>query len=187
MLSDAKLLIKLRRGDEASFEALFLRHYDRVCGVLFRLLGDKAEAEDIAQQTFLKLYRCPEQVKGQEDELNVVGWLYRVALNEGYNALRSRKRRTARQENFIRKWLFNTSSPDPAEAVEQRDAQGRVRQILAGMKPRQARLLLLRHAGLSYKELAAVLDVAPGSVGSLLTRAERAFARQYRQVFGEKE
>lgn len=186
MLSDAKLLNQLRSGDEDSFETLFLRHYDRLGTVLFRLLGDRGEAEDIVQQTFLKLYHCPEQVKGQEDEVNLVGWLYRVALNEGYNVLRSRKRRTARHEKFTR-WFFSASSPDPAAEVEQRDIQNRVREILAGMKPREARLLLLRHAGLSYKELAVILNVAPGSVGSLLTRAERSFARQYRQIFGEKE
>lgn len=187
MLSDARLLTKLRSGDEASFEALFLRHYERICGVLFRLLGDQAEAEDIAQQVFLKLYSCPEQVQGQEDQVNLVGWLYRVAVNEGYNTLRSRKRRAAWHERFTHRWLFSASPPDPAEVAEHQEQQSGVRQILAEMKPRQARLLLLRHAGLSYKELAAALEVAPGSIGSLLTRAERDFAQKYRRAFPDKE
>lgn len=187
MLSDARLLAKLRGGDEASFEALFLRHYEPICGVLFRLLGDKAEAEDTAQQVFLKLYSCPEQVQGQEDEVNLVGWLYRVAINQGYNNLRSRKRRAAWHERFTSRWLFSASPPNPAEAAENQEQQSRVRQILAEMKPRQAKLLLLRHAGLSYKELAAAMEIAPGSVGSLLTRAERDFAQKYRQAFPDKE
>ncbi len=187
MLSDAKLLVKLRDGDEASFEALFLRHYERICGILLRLLGDRADAEDAAQQVFLKLYRCPEQVKGQEDEINVVGWLYRVAMNEGYNTLRQQKRRAGWHEKFITGWLFGAPSATPAEAAEKQDRQNQVRQILAEMKPREAQLLLLRHAGLSYQEVAAALQVAPGSVGSLLTRAERTFARKYRMAFPEKE
>ncbi|NJN94596.1 MAG: hypothetical protein HC875_11125 [Anaerolineales bacterium] len=55
------------------------------------------------------------------------------------------------------------------------------------LKPREAKLLLLRHTGLSYAELAAALEVAPGSIGSLLTRAERAFREKYRLVFGEEK
>jgi RNA polymerase sigma-70 factor (ECF subfamily) len=54
------------------------------------------------------------------------------------------------------------------------------------MKPRDAKLLLLRHSGLSYKELAVVLNVAPGSIGSLLTRAERAFAKKYRLAYPDE-
>jgi RNA polymerase sigma-70 factor (ECF subfamily) len=62
-----------------------------------------------------------------------------------------------------------------------------VRRILATMKPGQAKILLLRHSGLSYKEIAIALNVAPGSVGSLLTRAERAFRAKYQQAFSETE
>jgi RNA polymerase sigma-70 factor (ECF subfamily) len=62
-----------------------------------------------------------------------------------------------------------------------------VRCILAEMKPRDAKLLLLRHSGLTYKELAVALNLAPGSIGSLLTRAERAFAKRYRLAYPEEE
>jgi RNA polymerase sigma-70 factor (ECF subfamily) len=186
-LSDAKLLTQLHAGDIASFETLFLRHYERVYGVLLRLVGDQAEAEDIAQQVFLKLYAEPERIKTEADDTNLIGWLYRVAVNEGYNVLRSQKRRTTRQERFSRLWPFGSTPADPAQLAEQRTMQAQVRQVLAEMKPREAKLLLLRHSGLSYKELAAVLDVAPGSIGSLLTRAERVFAKKYRLAFPDKE
>ena len=187
MLSDAKLLTQLQAGDEAAFEVLFLRHYDRIYDILYRLLGNRIDAEDVAQQVFLKLYHSPRRIRLQGGETNVAGWLYRVAVNTGYNTLRSQKRRQNWQEKLSWLWPFETSSPDPTEIVESNEMQARVRQILAEMKPRAAKLLLLRYSGLSYKELAVALNLAPGSIGSLLTRAERAFAKKYRLAYPEKE
>jgi RNA polymerase sigma-70 factor (ECF subfamily) len=187
MLSDAKLLTQLQAGDEASFEALFLRYYDRIYNILYRLLGNQADAEDVAQQVFLKLYHAPRRIRLQGEETNVAGWLYRVAVNIGHNTLRSQKRRRNWFQKLDRLWPFEASSPDPVEIAASRETQDKVRQVLAEMKPREAKLLLLRHSGLSYKELAVVLNVAPGSIGSLLTRAERAFAQKYRLAYPEKE
>jgi RNA polymerase sigma-70 factor (ECF subfamily) len=62
-----------------------------------------------------------------------------------------------------------------------------VRRVLAELKPRDTKLLVLRHSGLSYKELAVALDLSPGSIGSLLTRAERAFAKRYRLAYPDKD
>jgi len=186
MLSDAQLLTQLQAGDDASFEALFRRHYDRVYGILYRLLGNKTDAEDVAQQVFLKLYRAPRRIRYQGDEINVAGWLYRVAVNMGYNTLRSQQRQYKWQDRLGWLWPFDAQAPDPAAVAEGLDEQAKVRRVLAQMKPREAKLLLLRHSGLSYKELAAVLNVAPGSVGSLLTRAERAFAQKYRLAYPDE-
>ena len=186
MLTDARLLTRLQAGDDASFEALFLRHYDRVCGILYRLLGNHADAEDAAQQVFLQLYRSPHRVRLRGEATNVAGWLYRVAVNLGYNALRSRRRRQSWLERVGRLWSNEDPGPNSGEAVDAANRQDRVRRILVEMKPRDARLLLLRHSGLSYKELAAALNVSAGSVGSLLTRAERAFADKYRMAYPEE-
>lgn len=178
MLSDVQLLMQLQAGDEASFELLFLRHYDRVYGILYRLLGNQSDAEDVAQQVFLKLFHAPRRIWWQGDEINVVGGLYRVAVNTGYNTLRNQQRRQNWTEKLGRWWPFETAVPDPVDIVESGERQARVRQILADMKPRDAKLLLLRHSGWSYQELAVALNLAPGSIGSLLTRAERAFAQK---------
>ncbi len=187
MISDAKLLTQLQSGDDASFEALFLRHYDRVYHILYRLLGDQADAEDVAQQVFLKLYRSPRRIRSQGDEVNVAGWLYRVAVNTGYNTLRSQRRRRDWYARLSRLWSRDSSSPDPAEIAESAEVQARVRRILTQLKPRDAKLLLLRYSGLSYKELAVALNLSPGSIGSLLTRAERAFAKAYGLAYPQEE
>lgn len=187
MLTDAQLLVQLQSGDDASFEALFRRHYNRVYGILYRLLGNQSDAEDVAQQVFLKLYHSPRRIRRQADEVNVAGWLYRVAVNTGYNTLRSQQRRQSWTEKLGRWWLLEPAVPDPAVIVENNERQARVRRILAQMKPREAKLLLLRHSGLSYQELAVVLNLAPGSIGSLLTRAERAFAKQYRLAYLQED
>jgi RNA polymerase sigma-70 factor (ECF subfamily) len=172
MLSDALLLEGLRQGDEASFEVLFHRHYQRVYHLLVRLVGDQGEAEELAQEVFLKLYQRPLR---QGD--NVGGWLYRVATNVGYNSLRSKKRRGRREEAAIREMPL--TAPSAAAEFAQRSIQVEVREALARLKPRQGQLLLLRQMGFSYKELAAVLGVSPGSIGTLLARAEKAFRKVY--------
>ena len=88
-LSDSLLLQRIVGGDEASFEVLFYRHYDRVYGLLFRLLGNRVEAEDVTQELFLKLYRRP--LSGKREH-NLTSWLYRVATNSSLDVLRRRRR-----------------------------------------------------------------------------------------------
>lgn len=171
-ISDSLLVERMGRGDVASFDTLFVRHYDRVYGILFRLLGDRGEAEDVAQEVFLKLYYHP---LPPGEEHNVGAWLYRVATNLGYNAIRGRKRLDQRNT-----YLVPDPAPDPADTVAQREAAAKVRTALAKLNPRQAQMLLLRQMGLSYEELANACGVAPSSVGTLLARAGQAF----RDVYG---
>lgn len=169
--SDQALLERLRRSDDAAFEGLFLRHYAQVYRVVYNLVGDRQEAEDILQETFLALYQHPPRL---EPEVPLVAWLCRVALNRGYNALRrqQRARRTLDEAAPV-------AELDPDAELLRSEERARVRTALAELPERQSRLLLLRHAGLSYAEIAAVVEVAPGSVGTLLVRAERAFLAAY--------
>jgi RNA polymerase sigma-70 factor (ECF subfamily) len=95
------------------------------------------------------------------------------------NALRARSRRRRYEEEAARLASHLTPGEDPATALEQAQERQRVRSALARMRPRSARLLVLRHSGLSYAEIAAALQVAPASVGTLLARAEREFEEHY--------
>jgi RNA polymerase sigma-70 factor (ECF subfamily) len=167
--------------DTAAFEALFQQHWLRICRVLFRLTGDWHEAEDLALETFMHLYERP-----PADLRNLAGWLYRVATNLGLNALRARKRRwwyetqAAREPGHSTNTLGDTV--DPTQAIEQAQEVQSVRIVLARMKPRSAMLLLLRQSGLSYREIAAALEIPQSSVGTLLARAEKEFGKKYRQT-----
>jgi len=162
-------------GDEANdFERLFQENWARVCAVLFRLVGDWSEAEDLALDVFWRLYRRP-----PHNNRNLNGWLYRVATNLGFNALRSRKRRQQYEEQSGYETLEDAPLSDPAEVLEQRQTAERVRDILRQMKPRSARILILRHSGMSYAEIAEALELAPGSIGTLLARAEHEFEDHY--------
>ena len=169
--SDAALLERLRSGDSTAFEELFLRHYAAVYRVLYGVVGNTQEAEDLAQETFMALYRQPPRLDGP----GALGaWLYRVAVNRAYNALRSKQRL---QRRLV--WAEPEQQSDPQDEYLRREERERVRAALARLPERTAKLLLLRHAGLAYAEIAAALQVAPGSVGTLLVRAERAFTQTY--------
>ncbi len=169
--SDASLLERTARGDAAAFEALFQRHYDRVYGILFRLVGERGEAEDLAQEVFLRLHDHARRRRLVE---NVGAWLYRVATNLGYNALRDRRRRQQRDV-----YLLPVEMGDAEADAARREERRAVRAALATLSQRQAQLLVLRQMEFSYAECAAVIGVAPASVGALLARAARAFRRAY--------
>jgi RNA polymerase sigma-70 factor, ECF subfamily len=155
--------------DDRELELIFAEHYPRVYAVLFRLTGDQAEADDLAAEVFWKLWKKPPA----RDE-NLAGWLYRVALRLGYNALRSVRRR-AQYESRAGEYEYARSPLDPASEVEQRSENEQVRAVLRQMSQRDVQLLLLRYSGLSYKEIAQSAGISPTSVGSLLARAEEKF------------
>ena len=163
-----------------NFEDTFNEHWNRVYEVLFRIVGERAEAEDLALETFWRLYKRPPKYESRE---KLAGWLYRVATNLGFNTLRARKRRSRYEEEAGHLDMEIHTSPDPALEVERLEEVQRVRQILSLMKPRNAKLLILRNSGLTYAELAVALGVAPGSIGTMLVRAEAEFEKRY-QRFG---
>jgi len=172
---EALLLEQVRRGDAAAFERLFLRHYGQVYRVLYGLTGSREEAEDLAQETFLAFYHHPPAL---ETGATLTAWLCRVALNRGYNALRGQRRAQRRIERFAEP----PAHVDPHAELLRAEERMHVRAAIAELPDRQGRLLLLRHAGLSYAEIAGALDIAPGSVGTLLARAERAFLATYERL-----
>lgn len=173
--SDEQLLTGLRQHDEMAFETLFVRYYGQVYRVLYRLTGTREAAEDLAQETFMALYDHPPRLAAGT---SLAAWLCRVALNRGYNALRAERRAGER----IERTAAPDSQSDPqAEALRAED-RAHVRLALRRLPERQAKLLVLRHAGLAYAEIAEALEVAPGSVGTLLVRAERAFVAAYQEI-----
>jgi RNA polymerase sigma-70 factor (ECF subfamily) len=159
------------------FEATFRAQYGRIARVIARVVNDRARAEELAVEVFLKLWRNPRAQAG-----NVDGWLYRAAVRLGLDELRRQTRR-ARYERLLG---MARSVPTPEDLRDAREQQEKIRRTLAAIERRQAELLLLRSHGLSYEELAAALDLNPASVGTLLSRAQQAFRKEYGKRYGEE-
>jgi RNA polymerase sigma-70 factor (ECF subfamily) len=177
-----------RSGEETerAFESVFLQNYARIVAVLVRLLGDRAQAEELADEVFLKLYSHPLKPSGQEGH-NIGGWLYRTATRLGIDALRAATRRRRYEAEAAANAHEADDGPDPLDQALRREKCQRVRAVLARLKPAQAQLLIMRHSDLSYKEMAQALEVKPSSVGTLLARAEDEFEKHYRELYGSEE
>src|SRR5690242_17038695 len=125
--SDNTLLERMKKGDDAAFEQLFVRHYSQVFRVVYSLLGSQEAAEDLAQETFLELYRhSPASVSGS----TLAPWLCRVALNRGYNALRGERRSQQRMERFM-PGGYPAQSDDPYTELARAEERALVREVLA--------------------------------------------------------
>lgn len=172
-------------GGTKDFEALFQKHWSQVYGAILRVLGDPDEAEGLSLEVFWRLYRMFQSDTKVSKIRNLRAWLFRSATNTALNELRSRRRRAHYEAQAGTLALAENSVENPGEEAERVEERVRVRAVLAGMKVRDAQLLLLRYTGLSYREVAEALDIAPSSVGTLLARAEKAFEERYRELEGK--
>jgi RNA polymerase sigma-70 factor (ECF subfamily) len=159
-----------RDAVRADLAEVFRRDYQRVVGVAARVLGSRDEAEDVAQEVFLAFGRSA--VPAGE----APGWLSVAAAHTALNLIRSGRRRASREETVAA--TAEVVAPDVAETVLTREDRSRVRAALAGLPRTQAVALVLRHSGLSYAEVAAALDLSPGSIGTTVRRAEAALRKE---------
>ena len=157
-----------RDGVRSDLEQVFRAAYPRVVAVAARVLGSQDEAEDVAQEVFVAFARTtvPAGEAG--------GWLAVAAAHTALNHLRTGRRRSAREESVHEERFV----PDVADTVLATDDRRRVRAALARLPHKQAVALVLRHSGLSYAEVAAALDLSPGSVGTTVRRAENALREE---------
>src|SRR5579859_4600329 len=168
----------------ARFDMLFTQFYSELFGLVYRVLGDRMETEDALQEAFVKLSEAADLQARPESEVGA--WLRRVALNLAFNRLRSARRTRARLERVARlersdEEPLENELTGPAGLIVREEDRAAVRRALAEVPERQRECLLLRHSGYSYAEIAATLDLAVGSVGVLLARAEHAFRATYRR------
>jgi RNA polymerase sigma-70 factor (ECF subfamily) len=164
------LSVWVRGAVRADLEEIFRRDYQRVVGVAARVLGSRDHAEDVAQEVFLSFGRS--SVPAGEAR----GWLSVAAAHTALNVLRSGRRRTSREETVAA--AGDAVVSDVAEAVVTREERSRVRAALARLPRKHAVALVLRHSGLSYADVAAALDLSPGSVGTTVRRAESALRKE---------
>ncbi len=169
-------------ADEA-FQTLFQENWTGIYRLLVRMVGDPAEAEDLALETFFRFYQhAPMDGEGA----NLRGWLYRVATNLGLHSIRGEQRRQHYELEAGKHVLEETSPEKPPEVLENKETNHQARLALSQMNPRQAQLLVLRYSGMAYKEIALVLSLAPTSIGPLLLRAEHEFSRIYQSLSREE-
>lgn len=165
-----------------AFEEHFEQHWAAVYRLLRRMLGDPAEAEDMALETFYRLYqRHPDERLNS----NVGGWLYRVATNLGLHSIRSIKRRQLYELKAGKGILEEAPEDRPAEILAGEEERQMARRALAKLNAHQSELLVMRYSGMAYKEIAAALNLSPTSIGPLLIRAEREFEKRYRALSQE--
>jgi RNA polymerase sigma-70 factor (ECF subfamily) len=154
----------------SDLDEVFRRDYQRVVAVAARVLGSRDQAEDVAQEVFLSFSRS--SVPAGE----AGGWLCVAAAHTALNLLRSGRRRASREETAASAEQAVVS--DVADTVVTLEERSRVRAALAELPRKQAMALVLRHSGLSYADVAAALDLSPGSVGTTVRRAESALRKE---------
>ncbi len=151
------------------FDATFDQHYPALVRYCQRLMGDADAAEDIAQESMVRLF--DHQVTGPE--VGIRAWLFKTATH----LVRDRYRVGHNRLRLLAEHPVQPSEPEsPDTSLERQEARGRARDALDELPPRDREILLMRYSGFTYKEIAAAIDVEPTSVGTLLARAERRFA-----------
>jgi RNA polymerase sigma-70 factor, ECF subfamily len=175
---------------QTGFESVFHRHYEPVARAVARIVRDTARAEEIAAEAFWKFWRNPKvqasgytsaEAGGSGVREKSAAWLYRTAIRMALDDLRKEARRVRRESGQPKRLPAQT----PEEAHAAFEERNRVRLVLAALPRRQAELLLLRNSDLSYAEVAAALDLNPASVGTLISRAQQAFRKEYVNQYGE--
>ena len=153
----------------AGFEAFFRDHYRVVVRLAQSVVGDMQGAQDVAQEVFLAAYR-----RFPGDYEQAAGWVRVAAVHTALNVLRGERRRDRRQ------LLVQGAGalPSVEDTVIDREARAELRRVLARLPRRSAAVLVMRHGGMSYAEIAEALGVKVGHVGTLLRRAESALRKE---------
>ncbi|MFM7397303.1 MAG: RNA polymerase sigma factor RpoE [Gammaproteobacteria bacterium] len=186
--SDLSLVQLAQRGDAGAFDALVRRYQHKVVKLVLRYVRDPAEAEDIAQEAFIKAYRALPRFRGDSAFYT---WLYRIAINTAKNVLASRGRSPIRYEvdqtddedhYDVVANMKDTATPEALALTE--EIRSIVTSAIDALPEDLRTAIQLRELeGLSYEEIAAAMECPVGTVRSRIFRAREAIDARLREVF----
>ncbi len=181
------LMIRIAKGDYDAFEILINRHQTSVLNLIYRFIGDRTQAKDLAQEVFIRVWQA---AKTYKPEAKFTTWIYRITANLCFNELKASRRK---------KWFsFNRSDEDGEHTLEETLADSgpsaedvllekeRNRQISDALQSlpdnQRMALVLKRYDDLSYAEIAQILGCSVSAVESLLTRAKRTLQEKLKKL-----
>ena len=176
--SSEELVARVAEGDEYAFQILVNRHQVPVLNLIYRFIGDRMKSEDLAQETFLQVWRAAKTYKRKS---KFTTWLYRICVNVCLNEIKSARRK---------KWLQffkNTpnsmqpkneslldEAPNPEDFLLARERNQQITDALQALPEKQRiALILKRYDNLSYEEISRVIGCSVPAIESLLVRAKR--------------
>lgn len=183
--SDAQLVQRAQAGDAESFRVLFERYHRRIYNAVYAIVRTPADAEDVAQDAFVRAYRAlPTLREGQA----FLSWLYRIALNLARNHVRDRRsglwesldEAVTWGEESLERQVADTAA-DPSDAAESHEVQAVVRAAIQELSPAHREVVVLHHLeGVPVEEIARIVGCSVGTVKSRLARARDALKRKLR-------
>jgi len=178
---DRDFVQRFQRGEQSAFNQLVLKYRTRVMGIAARMLRDQAEAEDLAQDVFVKVYYG---LRGFKGESLFSTWLYRITANSCLNHRRKQRREQVAQLVEDPEPLLSDGSSNPHSLLEERELKLFLERAIQALPQEQRIVLILRDVeGLSYEAIAESLGWELGTVRSRLHRARMAIQAKMREVF----
>jgi len=184
--SDLELVRRAQRGERGAFDLLVLRYQHKVIKLVARLLRDPTEAEDVAQDAFVKAYRALGSFRGDSAFYT---WLYRIAVNTARNVMASRQRRpldyeadlNESEQSAVDSRMRHTDTPEAAALSEEihQTVNHAVEQLPEDLR---TAIILREVEGLSYEEIAEAMDCPVGTVRSRIFRAREAIDRSLKPL-----
>lgn len=186
--SDLSLVRRVQGGERSAYDLLVLKYQHKVVKLVMRYLRDPADAEDVAQEAFIKAYRALPQFRGDSAFYT---WLYRIAINTAKNALAARERNPVRFDLDMQdgEESANTYSrlqdPETPEGLAlTEEIRGTVNAAIAALPEDLRTAIVLRELdGMSYEDIAASMGCPVGTVRSRIFRAREAIDQRLREVF----
>ena len=167
--SDQELMVRVSAGDRAAFDEVYLRYQARIHAYLWRIVNDDTLAADLRQETFIRLWKSREDWRAGS---SIPGYLIRVARNLALDAMRRRRVRDDLREDQVLELYRDVVPPDVV--LSRKDRSTRIHAAIAALPDRPREVFTLKHdAGLSYREIAELLDISPKTVEVHMGRALR--------------
>lgn len=190
---DPSLLRRLRDRDERAFRELIEAHRDRVYNISFRMLGSRAEAEDVAQEVFIAVFKTIETFRGDS---KFSTWLYRVAVNHCKNRIKYLARRHDRDRDELDETtngqhgahgaIGGPGPRAPDHALEAQQMETLIQEAIAELDEEQRVVVVLRDIeDLSIEEICKITDLPDGTVKSRLHRARLVLRKKLQRHVGE--
>lgn len=173
-MEEKRLIQQAAAGDAAAFEALVLRYQTQVYSLAYRMVGNEADAQDLAQEAFVRAWRALDSFQFSSQFST---WLYRLTSNICIDFLRSQKKRkhislTVLQDDEQQQWDMPDNRPLPEEQMMASEEKEALSKAIAALDPEYRQVLTLRIVNdCSYQQISEIMGIREGTVKSRLSRA----------------